>query len=366
MIYLTVNDAPSGIFKSQVIDVIGELNRNRQQDVKLVVLLSFRNFKENKAQILNWYPKAVVKKMIPSLANWKKNSIILRFIRGIKTEKIIARGPLAFELAFTLNQKVIYDGRGAVKAELTEFPSMIPNKKIVDSIIMAEEKAVLKSDFKISVSRQLVKYWQSEFGYSGKNHMIIPCTLSESMTGISDHNLFLLKKLNWSQEDLLLIYSGSLAGWQSFKKVSELLNQFLKINHHKVLFLSKECEEIADLQERFPKQVARKWLPHKEVQNYLSIGDYGILIRDENVTNKVASPVKFAEYLSAGLQVLISPNLGDFTELVKSNGLGKVISNEVPALEKTSYEIKKQIQDFANKNFTKSAFKNEFKRLNDL
>jgi hypothetical protein len=36
----------------------------------------------------------------------------------------------------------------------------------------------------------------------------------------------------------------------------------------------------------------------------------------------VASPVKFAEYLMGGLQILISPRLGDYSDLVDKYNLG--------------------------------------------
>ena len=67
-------------------------------------------------------------------------------------------------------------------------------------------------------------------------------------------------------------------------------------------------------------------MTHHQVPDYLSAADYGLLLREENVTNGVASPVKFAEYLSCGLQILISANLGDFSGMVAEDSLGYVIT----------------------------------------
>ena len=38
--------------------------------------------------------------------------------------------------------------------------------------------------------------------------------------------------------------------------------------------------------------------------------------------NQVASPTKFAEYLMCGLPIVISPNVGDFSELVTERSWG--------------------------------------------
>ena len=52
MIYLTYNDAPGGIYNSQVIDVVKYLNSIQSKEkIKLVALISIRGFKENKQKI---------------------------------------------------------------------------------------------------------------------------------------------------------------------------------------------------------------------------------------------------------------------------------------------------------------------------
>jgi hypothetical protein len=119
----------------------------------------------------------------------------------------------------------------------------------------------------------------------------------------------LRKELGFTDTDIVLVYSGSLAGWQSF----DMLYQFVKpilisANQFKLLFLSEEDANIEKLKTEFSNQVVCKKVSVSQVPNYLKLADYGLLIREESVTNKVASPVKFAEYLACGLQVIISNN----------------------------------------------------------
>ena len=68
-----------------------------------------------------------------------------------------------------------------------------------------------------------------------------------------------------------------------------------------------------------------KSVEQSKVKYNLALADYGILLRDNNTTNRVASPSKFAEYLAAGLKVIISENIGDLSEFVTSNDCGYII-----------------------------------------
>jgi glycosyltransferase involved in cell wall biosynthesis len=60
------------------------------------------------------------------------------------------------------------------------------------------------------------------------------------------------------------------------------------------------------------------------VPEYLAAGDLGLLLRDPHPVNRVASPVKFAEYLAAGLPVLVSPGVGDAAAIVERERVGFV------------------------------------------
>ena len=115
---------------------------------------------------------------------------------------------------------------------------------------------------------------------------------------------------------------------------------------------------------KFPKQVSRKWLKHEEVTNFLLACDWGILIREQSVTNKVASPTKFAEYLSAGLPVIISENLGDYTEFVKNNDCGIIyLEQKSLSISKKPFSERNRLIQLVQKNWTKSAQDGQYIKL---
>jgi glycosyltransferase involved in cell wall biosynthesis len=163
----------------------------------------------------------------------------------------------------------------------------------------------------------------------------------------------------------VIAYSGSTAGWQSFSLVLPVLRHYLSMGkHYKSLFLSHDEPNIRELEKEFPGQVRRAWVSHTEVPGVLQACDLGILIRDQSVTNRVASPTKFAEYLAAGLPVAISANLGDYTEFVIRHNSGFVVEGgALPPLVRNSPAEQTRLNRLAIQTCTKEACKEQYQQL---
>src|SRR6266436_1145139 len=81
MIYLTYNDQPSGIYNSQVIDVVKYLNSiQNAEKVKLVALISLRSFFKSRKLIKERLPQSTVLPMFPKAALWRWNYLGLLFL----------------------------------------------------------------------------------------------------------------------------------------------------------------------------------------------------------------------------------------------------------------------------------------------
>jgi hypothetical protein len=236
---------------------------------------------------------------------------------------------------------------------------------MLKEIHQLEKQAVILSDFRIAVSEQLVQFWKTEFSYNFQKHVIIPCTVNKVFEElhISDESIKKSRELlGLKKEDLVFMYSGSIAGWQSFELLSNFLDHILAASpSYKVVFLSDFNDCILALKNKFPGQIINKKLRPNEVPNYLISGDYGILIREETITNKVASPVKFAEYLTCGLKVVISNNLGDYSSFITENPLLAVDPGYkfqiIPINEK------KKIREESIAKFTKRQYRSFYKSV---
>jgi hypothetical protein len=371
--YLTYAEPPSGVFSSQVIDVIHFLNNELNAEIRLVSFISLHDFSNTRKKIKQEFPNAIVLPMLPKATFWRINTIQLWILcMIIRPTSIVARNVIAANMALkiknsTFVRNVCFDGRGAIAAEWKEY-----DVKVVDSwkreIDDLEQRAVIESDFRIAVTEKLVDYWHDQYGYTSGKHVVIPCTLNSSfhpqVTSDSD-KIKARQSLGIHPNDVVLAYSGSTAGWQSFSTLYNYLNPYLKKSSgNKVLFLSKPEENIKQLEKEFPGQIIQKWVSHHDVPDTLSACDMGILIREDSVSNKVASPTKFAEYLSAGLKVIITKNIGDYSEFVRVHQCG-IIANggSLPAIEGVDFETRSKMVELVNLNFTKKAQLNNYKEL---
>jgi hypothetical protein len=322
------------------------LNSDVQLRTKLVAFISIRNYRENKNKIQGELLEAIVIPMVPGIKHWRLN----RFLLGLlcwryNPDKIIARSVLATQLAFkTSCRNIVYDGRGAIAAEWTEY-DVVKDRAMVSEIVVLEKQAVLNAQWRIAVSQKLVEYWQSNYQYSEEKHEIIPCTLNSVYEQISIEEKAIKNKrleLGFSDEDIICVYSGSLAGWQSFDLLYSFIEKIILTSSNiKFLFLSEQDKMVTTLIERFPNKIFCKKVQAKEVPDYLIMCDFGLLIRDISTTNKVASPVKFAEYLACGLHVLISENLGDYSEFVKIHACGQNYLEVITLQKKEIFEKQK-------------------------
>jgi glycosyltransferase involved in cell wall biosynthesis len=369
MIFLTFNDAPTGIYSSQVIDVVRFFREQKGVSIRLVSFISLRGFFKARKKIKAQLSDALVLPMFPKLSNWKKNRLLLQLLcLFLRPQILIARGIIAANLAFSVKsalRKVIYDGRGAIAAEWTEY-KVVTDSALLSEVAILESRAINESDGQIAVSEKLIDWWVREYHFKIKKTFVIPCTINEVFENLeftpSKVEAARLK-LGYSERDYVFVYSGSVASWQGFSLLERFAIPLLSGSATiKFLFLSAQDEKIKQIQDRFPAQVKVHICPPSEVPEYLLAGNFGLLIREQSVTNEVASPVKFAEYLACGLPVIISRGIGDYSDFVVKNKCG-FLAQDFAAENLPSFEERKKFRAIALTAFTKINFKHSYLSL---
>ena len=368
--YLTIGDKSSGIFSGQVVDVCNLLSELTKKKVRLISFISIREYRVEKKKIKQVYPYSTVLPMFPRLKNWKWN-IVLLFIATLfkKYNTIICRNSIPANLGLMLKKvskidRVVLDGRGAEYEQYVEY-KMLSDVNLEQKLFQVEKQAVLKVDYRIAVSEELVKYWKKTFNYQSNKHVVIPCTLNRR------HENFVLDKINrkvlgFNDDDVVLVYCGSVSGWQSFDKMFAFVKQqFDSDPKVKLLLLTKKIGLIEELMNVYPNRIICNWCSEEDVMSMMSIGDYGLIIREDTITNKVASPVKFAEYLFAGLSVIISERIGDYNSFLKENNCGVTYSDVSGKLRKLAEKEKNSNRELAKIYFSKNGniIKEKYQKL---
>ena len=75
------------------------------------------------------------------------------------------------------------------------------------------------------------------------------------------------------------------------------------------------------------KNIINKFVSYSEVPFYLNAADVAIIWRDKSIVNKVASPVKFSEYVCCGLPVIANESVDMIKEYIVKNSSGLVLDN---------------------------------------
>jgi len=91
----------------------------------------------------------------------------------------------------------------------------------------------------------------------------------------------------------------------------------------------------------FQGRLVHQSLPRAMVAATLAAADIGFMLRDSRELNRVASPVKFPEYLAAGLAIVASPGTGDASALVTQHQVGTLVNPS--EIDQGVFEVKKLI-----------------------
>ena len=75
------------------------------------------------------------------------------------------------------------------------------------------------------------------------------------------------------------------------------------------------------------ENVINLFVPYEEVTKYLNAVDFAVVWRDNNIVNKVASPVKFSEYVCTGLPVIANNGVGLIEDYINNTKFGNVIES---------------------------------------
>ena len=374
ILYLTYNDQPSGVYWSQVTDVVAHLNTLGGPRVRLLALVSGRDYFAIRRKIRQHSPDALVLPMVPRMKRWRANAAIVNAAcRLLRPGMLIARGALGTWMALRardkgLVRKVCFDARGAYAAEWKEY-RIVDDEALIAQFPEVEREVVTRSDFHIAVSNALVAHWREQYAYTGTDHVVIPCTLASSHLAVAKDPGTAREELGFRPDDVVLVYAGSTAGWQSFSLLEAMLRPVLDAQPHiKLLFLSPPSADIQALANAYLGRVVNTWVPAAKVPAVLCAGDVALLVREDSTTNRVASPTKFAEYLVCGLPVIISAHIGDFSALVRQQQLGLVHAEggPLPTLERPTTEQRERYRDFALAHYSKAAYDAAYRRLLEM
>jgi len=158
------------------------------------------------------------------------------------------------------------------------------------------------------VSQNMKEYFKEKYNLQLKNSEVLPPIVDEKYFYKSEDYRNKIRKDLHIEDKFVYIYAGSTIVWQNVDQIILRFSEAVKNNDHLFLLLilkeTKYMEDFIKNQNMDTKNIKIISLPYTQVGQYLNAGDAGLIIRDNLLMNKVASPMKINEYQACGLKIV--------------------------------------------------------------
>jgi glycosyltransferase involved in cell wall biosynthesis len=166
------------------------------------------------------------------------------------------------------------------------------------------------------------------------------------------------------QDQIVLIYSGSLVRWYLFDDMARFCNKYrTKQPNALTLWCSYEWTD-----------QSKQWASHlltrdflllklnpKEVGITLQAADVGMMFLEPTLSNATTFPIKFAEYLACGLPVVINAGLEEPEAIVRKYRVGVVVPElSDDGIDRAVDELQELLEDPEVKERAQEAARREF------
>lgn len=242
--------------------------------------------------------------------------------------------------------RFVFDCRGLVDHEslyergLTWDTADAEQRRRAAALASEQREAARQADAVVCVSHAMAEFLAAEYGVERSKCVVTPCTVDARRFAAAARRREEIRSRFRLSERFVVCYCGSLARYQlpheSLRLFQEIRSLDPDAHFFAVTTAPQAMREAARAVGVPDEQITVTSAAADEVPACLAAADVGVLLREDSPVNRVASPVKFAEYLAAGLPVLLSDHIGDSSDLVRRERVGLVVPPDAAANERTS------------------------------
>jgi glycosyltransferase involved in cell wall biosynthesis len=307
---------------------------------------------------------------ISRLGNWPAFSTMRGLRRALKGRAIYhCRGESSLEWISPLKERypddaVVLDVRGywPIERFLEDNVFNVKDMSPAQLEVYAKDeerlrKAISKADWVCTVSEPLRQILIDKAGARGDTP-VLPCSVKNV---VPDNQRSQIRKSLDIDDKIAVLYLG---GTQKGQNLEELSLPFIKSaiaasRDNVGVFITQHKAKMAELISKFGIDKDRIRLisvPQNEVAAYLSAMDMGLLLKAPSDLNNTSQPVKFGEYLSAGIPVILEKGTGNLSEMLDRYKIGFVVSlTDKKDQQEFDAEVQKALDWFLqNKNEVRS------------
>lgn len=221
--------------------------------------------------------------------------------------------------------KFVFDCHGTEPSEFRLNNPGIKGKILYYLLSFLEKKVVKNSDLVVTVTKK-----QFDFFNVKNNNVVFPMMPTSEFLVDETFRDEIRGMIGIKSHEIVYVYSGQNQKWQMCEETCDLFKKIQSKDRNARLLILTGCKEY------FKNLVEKKGInnaiimtvPHHDVPKYLDACDFGFCIRNSSIINRFASPTKVLEYVSRNVVPILSPYVGDFSELLVEKQLAYVVEGE--------------------------------------
>jgi hypothetical protein len=204
---------------------------------------------------------------------------------------------------------------------------MYPDQKeqYIKDVDNLQEK-IKMADWVCTVSEPLRQYLIKRVN-AREDTVIIPCCVKNSIPDINRDRI--RQELNIRDKTAILYLGGTQKGQNLEELTLPFMKSALSFSEKFVgVFITQHKDKMSALLTKFQidrNKVRLISVAQNEVADYLTAMDIGLLLRSPSDVNNTSQPVKFGEYLSAGIPVILEEGTGEIAGILEKHKIGCVI-----------------------------------------
>jgi glycosyltransferase involved in cell wall biosynthesis len=382
--YLTIEDVGSGLFQTQILDLLEEI-LNQIPNIRIEVLIinrpwyilsHLRHLNKIKQKLNNDSIKLIYVPLLPPLRGALKSYFysvlvthLLRLLFSIlvsnKTWLFHCRSYWTAQAALKIRKgPVLFDMRSLWPAENVSIGNLREKSRSFEYWMNLERKCLESACVSTGVSKAMIDYAKAIAPY--KRIELIPISVDMEKFKFSATNRLKKRKfLSWS-ENTILVYSGSFGMSNiNYFALGSLLSLLIASHVNvRLLFLTMETEEkVHALMKNILVDRSRFHLIHPtndDMAAWLSAADIGVHALPKQLDSATRLGTKVVEYWATGLPVIVNENVGAAAEFIREYKVGAVLNtgleNDLETIstlvESLSKKRRQEQIDFARKQFS--------------
>jgi glycosyltransferase involved in cell wall biosynthesis len=306
--------------------VLGELHTlDRQNDLDPLLLV----FDRNPTEFEKTFHSDVPHRVFPRSALTQFYRALSRLTRQNPVRLVHAHNLYSTALALSgrwrFGYKVVMDYHGRIPEEYVFLGK--GGQGSLTLLEFLERWCVRRADHIIAVSHKLAEYLIARYRLPSHKLSVVPCCADESIFRWDQARRLAVRQKMKLSEKFVCTHLGSFFEWYDPEMITNIFRKIQSRVDSHLLVITGDSEKAANyLSARLPANTFTvQYASHDEVPGLLNASDVGLLLLRSSPNIRTSSPAKFAEYLNCGLPVLITPEVGDFSDLVAREHVGAVV-----------------------------------------